>query len=195
LDLKFHDIPRTVAKATVEAARLGVSMVDVHALGGPEMLRHTVSEVSSICTEEHLAAPKILAVTVLTSLNGNDLQGLGIGDTVEGQVLRLARLARDAGAHGVVASPREIGALRKEFGKRFLIVTPGIRAGRTQRQDQKRVTTPDAAIRAGADYLVVGSPIWSAPDPVAAAREIAGCMTKGFEKPAFQSPLLAKSNG
>ena len=110
LDLKFHDIPRTVAKAGVEATRLGVRMFDVHASGSVEMMRQTVAEVNKVCRTEHLVRPKLLAVTVLTSLNHDDLKRVGVRSGVESQVVRLAKLAREAGMDGVVASPHEVGA-------------------------------------------------------------------------------------
>jgi orotidine-5'-phosphate decarboxylase len=171
LDLKFHDIPETVATAAVEAARLGVYMLNIHASGGPEMIKRTVTEVNKACRTESLRRPKLLGVTVLTSLDAGDLKAVGVSGSVRQQVLRLARLAKDCGMDGVVASPNEIEWIRQECGSRFLIVTPGIRPAAVA-DDQKRVATPGAAIRAGADYLVVSRPIRDAPDPVRAAREI-----------------------
>lgn len=172
LDLKLHDIPETVAAAAVEAARLGVYMLDVHAAGGPEMLRRTVAEVRRVCRRERLRRPKLLAVTVLTSLDGTDLKRLGIAGGVRRQVLRLAALARETGMDGVVTSPREIRAVRALCGPRFLIVAPGIRPTRPAGDDQKRVATPAAAVAAGADYIVVARPIRDAADPASAARGI-----------------------
>lgn len=172
LDLKFHDIPETVANAAVEAARLGVFMLNVHASGGAEMMRHTVAEVDKVCRQERLRRPKLLGVTVLTSLDGDDLKSVGVAGGIRRQVIRLARLARDAGMDGVVASAREIEWIRAECGTRFLIVTPGIRPAASVEDDQKRIATPAAAVRAGADYIVVARPIRDAPDPVAAARSI-----------------------
>jgi orotidine-5'-phosphate decarboxylase len=179
LDLKFHDIPRTVAKAGAEATRLGVRMFDLHASGSMAMMRQTIAEVNKVCRTEHLVRPKLLAVTVLTSLNQDDLKRLGVRSGVESQVARLARLARDAGMDGVVASPHEVARIRKESGRKFLIVTPGVRPAKGSVDDQKRVMTPEAAIRAGANYLVVGSPIRDAADPVAAARAIVAAMERG----------------
>jgi orotidine-5'-phosphate decarboxylase len=135
--------------------------------------------VNKVCRTEHLVRPKLLAVTVLTSLNQDDLRRLGVRSGVESQVVRLARLAREAGMDGVVASPHEVARIRKECGRKFLIVTPGIRPPRGAMDDQKRVMTPEAAIRAGANYLVVGSPIRDAADPVAAARAIVAAMERG----------------
>ena len=179
LDLKFHDIPRTVAKAGAEATRIGVRMFDLHASGSVAMMRQTINEVNKVCRTEHLARPKLLAVTVLTSLNRDDLKRLGVRSGVESQVVRLAKLAHEAGMDGVVASPHEVARIRKECGRKFLIVTPGIRPLKSAVDDQKRVMTPDGAIRAGANYLVVGSPIRDAADPVAAARAIVAAMERG----------------
>jgi orotidine-5'-phosphate decarboxylase len=179
LDLKFHDIPRTVAKAGAEATRIGVRMFDLHASGSVAMMRHTINEVNKVCRTEHLARPKLLAVTVLTSLNRDDLKRVGVRSGVESQVVRLAKLAHEAGMDGVVASPHEVARIRKECGRKFLIVTPGIRPLKSAVDDQKRVMTPDGAIRAGANYLVVGSPIRDAADPVAAARAIVAAMERG----------------
>lgn len=179
LDLKFHDIPRTVAKAGAEATRLGVRMFDLHASGSMAMMRQTIAEVNKVSRTEHLVRPKLLAVTVLTSLNQDDLKKVGFRSGVENQVVRLAKLAREAGMDGVVASPQEVARIRKECGRRFLIVTPGIRPPKGSLDDQKRVLTPEEAIRAGANYLVVGSPIRDAADPVAAARSIVAAMERG----------------
>ncbi|HEY2386146.1 MAG TPA: orotidine-5'-phosphate decarboxylase [Candidatus Binatia bacterium] len=180
LDLKFHDIPRTVAKAGVEAARLGVKMFDLHASGSGEMMRTTVREVSRACRRDALRRPKILAVTVLTSLSREDLKQVGVMAGVESQVTRLARLAKDSGMDGVVASPQEIATIRKACGRTFAIVTPGVRQARAGWDDQKRVMTPEAAIAAGADYLVVGKPIRDAKSPADAARAIVAEMERGL---------------
>lgn len=187
LDLKFHDIPHTVAKAGVEAARLGVRFFDLHASGSFEMMEKTQAEVSRACRREGIRRPKILAVTVLTSLGATDLRRVGVPDDVEHQVARLARLARRAGMDGVVASPLEIGRIRRSSGRGFLIVTPGVRPATADRDDQKRVTTPGEAMRAGADYLVIGRPIQNAADPLAVAREIVADMARGF--------LVARTRG
>lgn len=180
LDLKFHDIPRTVAKAGAEATRMGVRMFDVHASGSFDMMRRTVSEVNKVCRTEGLRRPKILAVTVLTSLNREDLKRVGISGKVEDQVVRLAHLAQEAKMDGVVASPQEVTPIRKDCGRGFLIVTPGVRLAGGTWEDQKRVMTPEAAIRGGADYLVIGQPIRDAGDPVAAARAIVADMERGL---------------
>jgi orotidine-5'-phosphate decarboxylase len=178
LDLKFHDIPRTVAKASAEATRMGVRMFDLHASGSLAMMQQTVSEVNRVCRNEQLRRPKILAVTVLTSLTRDDLRRVGVDSGVENQVVRLAHLAREASMDGVVASPLEIGRIRKECGRGFLIVTPGVRTAKSSWDDQKRVLTPQQAILAGADYIVVGKPIRDAEDPQAAAREIVADMER-----------------
>jgi orotidine-5'-phosphate decarboxylase len=180
LDLKFHDIPRTVAKAGVEAARLGVKMFDVHASGSAEMMRATVNEVSRACRREALRRPKMLAVTVLTSLTRDDLKSVGVMAGVESQVVRLARLAKESNMDGAVASPHEIVKIRRACGRTFTIVTPGVRPERSGWDDQKRVLTPEEAIRAGADYLVVGKPIRDAKSPRDAARSIVAEMARGF---------------
>jgi orotidine-5'-phosphate decarboxylase len=180
LDLKFHDIPRTVARAGVEATRLGVKMFDVHASGSLEMMRVTVSEVTRACRKEGLRRPKILAVTVLTSLSREDLKRVGVQAGVESQVVRLARLAHEAAMDGAVASPLEVARIRRECGRSFLIVTPGVRPRQSDWGDQKRVMTPGEAIRNGADYLVVGRPILDAKDPAGAARDIVAEMERAF---------------
>jgi orotidine-5'-phosphate decarboxylase len=180
LDLKFHDIPHTVAKAGIAAARLGARFFDVHASGSFEMMERAQAEVARACRREGLRKPRILAVTVLTSLGRADLRRVGVDDAVEHQVVRLARLARRAGLDGVVASPLEIARIRKECGRGFLIVTPGVRPTAAGADDQKRVMTPGEAMRAGADYLVIGRPIRDAPDPLAVARETVADMARGF---------------
>ena len=179
LDLKFHDIPNTVAKAAVEATRLGVKMFNVHASGSLEMMRATVKEVRRVCRQERRRKPIMLAVTVLTSLNEDDLKRVGIGGEVADQVVRLALLTKEAGMDGVVASPHEVADIREACGRRFVIVTPGIRPFASNRNDQQRVMTPGDAVRAGVDYIVVGRPILEAKDPVAAAHEIVAEMARG----------------
>src|SRR5271165_61434 len=167
LDLKFHDIPNTVAGAVKSAAELGVSMVTVHASGGSKMLKAAVEAAG-----QSPARPMILGVTVLTSLSNSDLQELGVSGNVSSQVLRLGALARSAGCGGLVASAQEAGELRRELGEGFAIVTPGIRPLGSAAGDQARVVTPRDAIAAGATYLVVGRPILDAPSPDKAADEI-----------------------
>jgi orotidine-5'-phosphate decarboxylase len=182
LDLKFHDIPNTVAAAGVEAARLGVRLFNVHAAGGLAMMARTVAEVDRVCRAERLRRPKIIAVTVLTSLGDADLAAAGVAGGVTSQVVRLARLARRAGLDGVVASPREIRAIRRACGPDFLIVTPGVRPAGADAHDQKRTTTPSEAMAAGADYLVVSRPVLAAPDPGAAADAIVADMRRGARR-------------
>lgn len=172
LDLKFHDIPNTVAKAAVEATRMGVKMLNVHASGSLKMMRTTVKEVRRVCRQEKRRAPIMLAVTVLTSLNQDDLKRVGVDERVAAQVVRLALLTKEAGMDGVVASPHEVADIRESCGRRFIIVTPGIRPRDSQRNDQQRVMTPAAAIKAGVDYIVIGRPIVEARDPMVAARAI-----------------------
>jgi orotidine-5'-phosphate decarboxylase len=167
LDLKFHDIPNTVAEAVKAAAELGVSMLNVHASGGSKMLKAAVEAARQSATQ-----PLVLAVTVLTSLSDSDLQELGISSNVTTQVLRMGALARAAGCGGLVASAQEARELRQELGEGFAIVTPGIRPAGSAFGDQARVETPKDAIAAGATYLVVGRPILDAPDPAKATEEI-----------------------
>jgi len=165
LDLKFHDIPNTVAGAVKAAAELGVSMLNVHASGGSKMLKAAVE-----AAEQSFVKPLVLAVTVLTSLSDADLPELGVSGNLRSQVLRLAALARSAGCDGVVASAQEARELRRELGEDFVIVTPGIRPVGSALGDQARVVTPGDAIGAGATYLVVGRPVIEAPDPANAAK-------------------------
>ncbi len=172
LDLKYHDIPNTVAKAAVEACKLGVKMFNVHALGGAEMMRTTVAEVDAYCAATGINRPIMLAVTILTSSTAETLTEIGIDRSVEEMVPRLAKLAQDAGFDGVVASPKELQLIRAVCGDDFAIVTPGVRPSFAAMDDQKRVTTPTDAITAGATALVIGRPISAAKDPLAAAGKI-----------------------
>ena len=167
LDLKFHDIPNTVAGAVKSAAALGVGMLTVHASGGSKMLK-----AAAEAARQSSPQPLVLAVTVLTSLSDSDLQELGISGTVQSQVLRLGALARAAGCGGLVASAQEARELRHELGDGFAIVTPGIRPAGSASGDQARVVTPTDAIAAGATHLVVGRPILDAADPAKAAENI-----------------------
>jgi orotidine-5'-phosphate decarboxylase len=190
LDLKFHDIPNTVQGAVSSALALpGVRLMDVHALGGMEMMR-AAAKVRDEAKASKSLTPKLLAITILTSMDNAALKNVGISSPASRRVVQLARLAKKAGMDGVVASPQEVRAIRKACGKDFLIVVPGIRPvvggglagkGRHRTDDQARVATPAEAIRAGADYLVVGRPITAAPDPEAAALgildEIASALT------------------
>jgi len=169
LDLKFHDIPNTVGAAVHEAAQLGVSMLTVHASGGGKMLRAAAESARTV--NPNLL---VLAVTVLTSMDDADLGMLGLRGGVTEHALRLTALALSNGYRGVVASARECGALREEFGHDFVIVTPGVRPAGSGHDDQARVVTPAEAIAAGATYIVVGRPITGASDPAAEARAILG---------------------
>ena len=178
LDLKYHDIPNTVAKAMLEAARLGVQLANLHALGGAEMMETAATAVRKEFGDER---PRLLAVTILTSSTAETLRGVGIDHPLEQMVVRLAKLAQDSGMDGVVASPLEIELIRAACGPDFLIVTPGVRPSFAAVDDQKRILTPAEAVGAGADYLVIGRPIAKAADPVAAAEMIAdeilaGCL-------------------
>jgi orotidine-5'-phosphate decarboxylase len=166
LDLKLHDIPETVARATRQAAALGAGLLTVHAAGGRAMLEGAVRAARDV------GDTRILAITVLTSLDEADLISIGTIGPISAQVDRLARLARDAGCDGVVASPHEIAAIRAACGPDFLIVTPGVRPAGAAAGDQKRLMTPAAARAAGADLVVVGRPLRDAADPAAAARAI-----------------------
>ena len=173
LDLKFHDIPNTVAKAAVEAARLGVWMFNVHSIGGSEMMKRTVGAVREVCEKDNLPVPKIIGVTVLTSSNEEALHEIGIERKVEEQVLNLAKLTAKCGLDGVVASPLEVGPIRNAIARSdFLIVTPGIRPDFATNNDQKRVMTPVDALETGSDYLIIGRPVIDAPDRLAAVKSI-----------------------
>ncbi len=172
LDLKYHDIPSTVAKAAAMATRLRVSMFNLHALGGMEMMRAAVEASHETAQKEGQPPPTILGVTVLTSLQTRDLRAVGIALSVEAEVVQLASLAQQAGLDGVVASPLEIKPLREACGEDMVIVTPGVRPDKGRSHDQARVMTPAEAIKAGADYLVIGRPIREAADPLKAAQEI-----------------------
>lgn len=173
LDLKLHDIPNTVGGAAAAAARTGASIVNVHASGGPEMMRVAGERARAAAATEGLPVPRVIAVTVLTSLDGATLDAVGLRGTPREAVLRLAVLAREAGLDGVVCSPEEIEAIRGACGLDFFVVVPGVRPAGTDPGDQKRIATPGAAARSGANLLVIGRPILKAPDPVAAARAIA----------------------
>ncbi len=172
LDLKYHDIPNTVASAGVEAARHGISIFNVHTFGGTEMMRRTADAVSEVAERERLVRPKIIGVTLLTSVNREVLTEIGVAGSPDEQVPALARLAAASGLDGIVASPLEVVSVRAAVEEDFLIVTPGVRPSGAEPHDQKRLTTPAVAIRAGSNYLVVGRPIIDADDPVAAANSI-----------------------
>ena len=172
LDLKLHDIPNTAARAAVEAAKLGVGMLTIHLAGGALMARRVADEVTAHCEIYRTQRPRILGVTVLTSMSSDDLAGIGVARPLPEQVLALAQLARQAGLEGVVASAREVKTLRQALGPETLLVTPGIRPAGSETHDQARTETPREAIAAGADYIVVGRPITAARDPLEAAETI-----------------------
>jgi orotidine-5'-phosphate decarboxylase len=173
LDLKFHDIPNTVAGAAREATRMGVLMFNVHASGGRAMMAAAAEGAASAARELGRRRPIVLAVTVLTSLDRATMgRELRVADSVEGHVLHLAGLAADAGLDGCVASPQEIRALRRSRGPGWVIVTPGVRPAGSALGDQSRIATPASAVSAGAHYLVVGRPITAAPDPARAAEAV-----------------------
>ncbi len=173
LDLKFHDIPSTVAKSARVAANLGVFMLNVHTFGGLEMMKKTVQEIVSVSLKQNIEKPKLLGVTILTSLNQSALtHELGIEQRINTQVKHLAKLALKAGLDGVIASPQEIETIRNSCEKGFLIVTPGIRPIWTKQDDQQRTMPPKKALARGADYIILGRAVMSQPDPVKAIQRI-----------------------
>jgi orotidine-5'-phosphate decarboxylase len=176
LDLKFHDIPNTVAGAVKASLALSPCMVNVHACGGETMMRAAAQSAEAAGE----GRPLLLGVTVLTSMDESDLQGIGVESSVPDQVLRLASLAQFSGMDGVVCSAREVEDLREHLGKEFKLVVPGIRPQWASSDDQKRIVTPAAAIAIGADYLVIGRPITGAGDPVEAADKIAAEIAAGI---------------
>jgi orotidine-5'-phosphate decarboxylase len=176
LDLKFHDIPNTVAGAVKASLALSPCMVTVHACGGETMMRAAAQSAEAAGE----GRPMVLGVTVLTSMDESDLQGIGVESSVPDQVLRLASLAQFSGMDGVVCSAREVEDLREHLGKEFKLVVPGIRPQWASSDDQKRIVTPAAAIAIGADYLVIGRPITGAGDPVEAADKIAAEIAAGI---------------
>lgn len=180
LDLKYHDIPNTVAMASLEAARMGVKLLNLHALGGYEMMAKTMETLDAEFRGGERA--KVLAVTILTSSTDETLRGVGIELPVPEMVVRLAKLAQKAGIDGVVASPQEVTLIREACGPEFLIVTPGVRPSFAAADDQKRIMTPVEAVRAGSDYLVIGRPISAAPDPAVAAEAILTEIVDGMER-------------
>ena len=167
LDLKFHDIPNTVAKACEAASNLGVWMLNVHASGGSAMMQAALEGVNKSAYK-----PYLIAVTVLTSMNQASLSEIGIESSVENQVLKLAKLTQQAGLHGVVCSAMEAKLLKKHLNSDFLLVTPGIRPANVNQDDQSRVVTPQDALNSGASYLVIGRPITQAPNPLQALEDI-----------------------
>lgn len=172
LDLKLHDIPNTVSKAAINLTSPGIFMLNVHALGGYEMMKKAADSVRQEADRTKIAHPKIIAVTILTSMDEMTLKKAGISDTMDSEVLALAGLAKEAGLDGVVASPLEVKLLRKTFGETFLIVTPGVRPKWAASGDQKRIATPAEAIACGASYIVVGRPVTEAADRKEAVRKI-----------------------
>jgi len=172
LDLKFHDIPNTVAKAVAAAVRLDVQMLTVHTCGGLAMLRAAEQAAQETAQKERRTTPLVLGVTVLTSMSSADLSQIGVEANVARQVERLAKLAVQAGLRGLVCSPLEIAGLRQILPAHVQLVTPGIRAGGEATDDQKRTLSPVEAVAAGANWLVIGRPIYAAPDPRAAAEKI-----------------------
>lgn len=173
LDLKFHDIPVTVAKACKSAAKLGVWMLNVHALGGSEMLNAARAAI-----DETENKPYLIAVTILTSFNQSQLWELGLQTDIETQVIKLAQLAKKAGMDGIVCSAMEAKSLRKQLGEAFILVTPGIRPEGSQENDQKRIMTPKMAMQNGVNYLVIGRPITQASDPIAVLHDIHSSIQK-----------------
>jgi orotidine-5'-phosphate decarboxylase len=198
LDLKYHDIPNTVAMAGIEATRLGVSIFNVHASGGAEMMKRTAAAAAETAQRENLSRPRVIAVTVLTSADQQTLEQIGITGEAESVVSRLAALASDSGLDGVVASAHEIKRIRETvLQPAFLIVTPGMRKAGSAADDQRRTMSAGDAIRLGADYLVVGRPILTAPDPAGAARElvdeIAAALSDTPQGPDFGEQSRAQS--
>lgn len=177
LDLKLHDIPRTVGAAVSAVVRPGLRIITVHALGGNEMMQSAVEAASERAAELGIPQPEIFAVTLLTSIGAEDLNELGLMGGPGENVIRLTALARDAGCGGIVCSPNEVADIKSFFGAGFATFCPGIRPAGSAHSDQKRVATPAEALQAGADYIVVGRPVTEAVDPVAAARGILDEMT------------------
>lgn len=169
LDLKFHDIPNTVAQAAAESARLGASMITIHASGGPDMIRTTIEKLEA---EWGSGRPMVVAVTVLTSMDASGLQAVGVHTAPRQQVLDLGRMAVGSGADGLVCSPEEVGSLRSELGPEATIVTPGVRMPGQSADDQKRIATPKQAVLDGANWIVVGRYVSRADDPARALGEV-----------------------
>jgi orotidine-5'-phosphate decarboxylase len=173
LDLKYHDIPNTVGAAAAGAARLGVFMFNVHAAGGRQMMRQALEQATEAAESIGKERPLVIGVTMLTSIDASMLGEIGVGRSMDEQVTSLARLAAEAGLDGVVASPQEASLVRRVIDRpQFVVVTPGIRPAGSSMDDQKRVMTPSAAIKAGADYLVVGRSITAAKDPLTALQQV-----------------------
>src|SRR3989338_7952215 len=172
LDLKFHDIPNTVMKASRAITRQGIHMFTVHTMGGFDMMKGAVEASREEALRVKTPPPLVLGVTILTSMSAKDVSSIGVEGHITDEVLRLAKLAEKAGLNGVIASPQEVELLRKNLGKDFLIVAPGVRPLGGEKNDQKRVATPKEAIDKGADYLVIGRPITAAEDPKSAAETL-----------------------
>lgn len=172
LDLKLHDIPNTVAGGLCSLMGLGADILNIHASGGYTMMKKSAEALHAAAEKQGIACPKLIAVTVLTSIHAEEWAEMGHEGEIGEQVIRLAELAKKAGLDGVVASPQEAAAIRKACGEDFLIVTPGIRPSGSSQDDQSRISTPSAALRNGATHLVVGRPVRSAEDPRAAAEKI-----------------------
>jgi len=172
LDLKYHDIPNTVGKAAASITKLGVFMFNVHASGGFDMMRKAREMSDEVSAQLKIEPPKIIAVTVLTSMDENGLKKTGVNDSIKDHVVRLALLAKEAGLDGVVASPEEVKLIRKACGEHFLIVTPGVRPLWAAAGDQKRIAAPKETIASGANFIVVGRPVLEAKNPVEAVRLI-----------------------
>ncbi len=172
LDLKLHDIPNTAAKAAIAATRQGVSMLNLHCLGGKKMLSHVSKEVSEYCTKNSMKKPALIGVTILTSLSEEDIGEIGISRVMIEEVKYLSSIAKESHFDGVVASPHEIEAIKNYCGRDFLVVTPGIRPRWSMKNDQERVTTPAEAVKKGADFIVVGRPITASSNRIEAANKI-----------------------
>lgn len=183
LDLKYHDIPNTVAEAVRAATRHGVYMLTLHSSGGGEMMARAARVAAEEADKKEINRPLLLGVTVLTSLKKEQMGEIGISGEVEEAVLRLARLAQSAGMDGVVCSPQEIAVIRRELGRNFLIVTPGIRPLWAASQDQKRIMTPSEALRLGADSLVIGRPVTAAESPHSAFLKIVDELENAADSP------------
>lgn len=172
LDLKLHDIPNTVAQGAKALTRLGADFISVHAVGGTQMLQQTAEIVAEAAASQGLTRPKLLAITILTSIGQPQWQELNFSGAISDQVIHLAKLAQQSGIDGVVASPQEAGHIRRACGEDFLIVTPGVRPAGSAINDQCRISTPSGAVKSGSDYLVIGRPITAAADPRASAEAI-----------------------
>lgn len=172
VDAKLHDIPRTVAAGVKQLIRHGTNIINIHALGGAEMMKAAVEAANERASELQMTPPHVFAVTILTSMSQSDLLDVGLGGDATDNAMRLARLAHGAGCTGVVCSAHEVTDIKGILGQNFLTLTPGIRPAGAERGDQKRVTTPAEAVRVGSDYLVVGRPITEAMDPAAAVAAI-----------------------